>query len=128
VSRNRKIQTIIISLILVASIYIAARSVFSVPKTPVRPSNITWNLDVDDQSAGKLPTYRVKVGDQVTLVAKPNKPGELHIHGFEKKVSLEPGHAIQVTLNCASPGLFVIHRHGPDGSSQRIGALDVRPL
>ncbi len=74
---------------------------------------------------GAVKTVRVTEGDAVELVFTGDEPAELHLHGYDLTLMLEPGVPASLSLTAKIAGRFPIeaHRFGPgdarDGKSQR---------
>lgn len=75
----------------------------------------------------EAPVFKVLQGDIVTLVIRSARAGELHVHGYEKKVVLQPGAEVSLTFTATQPGVFPVHLHDPDGSMRRLAMLEVQP-
>jgi hypothetical protein len=73
------------------------------------------------------PVFRATEGDTITLVIRSDQPGEVHVHGYEKKIVLAPSGEVQLTFVAADPGTFPIHLHDSDGSMHHLAMLEVQP-
>jgi hypothetical protein len=74
--------------------------------------------------AGSVKTITVKKGDKVTIRAKSDTADELHIHGYDKEVELEPGKTGSITFTADIDGIFAIELHHSDS---QVGTLRVNP-
>jgi FtsP/CotA-like multicopper oxidase with cupredoxin domain len=85
---------------------------------------------------GALPAdrrlIRVTQGDVIRLRFSTDRPGELHIHGYDIERKLVPGTVTEVTITARAAGRFPIHLHGapaPAGSQgdDDLAILEVYP-
>lgn len=88
----------------------------------------TYMLSISVPRLGEEPTvFKAMQGDTVTLMIRSDRPGEVHIHGYEKRVVLEPGVEVSLSFRATDAGLFAIHLHDPDGSMHGLAILEVQP-
>jgi hypothetical protein len=65
-------------------------------------------------------------GQQLTLTIITQRAGEIHIHGYEKEMEVEPGDTATFTFSTTLPGQFHIELHTPNnGPEIEIGILTV---
>ena len=67
-------------------------------------------------SGGRVdpPVGRVEVGKggTVRLTVTSDVPDELHVHGYDRRLTLEPGRAATLEFRADLTGLFEIETHG----------------
>jgi hypothetical protein len=62
----------------------------------------------------------------VTLTVASETAGELHLHGYDAEVDLEPGGTETIEFTADLPGQFIIEFHDPSGKGEtEIGVLTV---
>lgn len=66
----------------------------------------------------------VTEGDQVTLHITSDQPVELHLHGYDRALDLEPGVPATLALDAKLTGNFPIEN---EGKKADLGALIVKP-
>jgi hypothetical protein len=71
-------------------------------------------------------TVKVDKGETVTIRARSDKAGTLHVHGYNKMVELKPGQTGRVTFKANIDGEFEIELHYTGGETQ-VGVLRVSP-
>lgn len=95
-----------------------------------------YRLSVSAVRPGEeLPVFKATQGDTVTLLISSDRPGEAHVHGYEKKIVLEPGGDVALILIAETAGLYPVHLHErlnlhePDGPilHRHLAALEVQP-
>jgi len=65
-------------------------------------------------------------GQELTLAITAEQAGEIHIHGYEKEMEVQPGDTATFTFNATLPGQFPIELHTPNnGPEIDIGILTV---
>lgn len=65
-------------------------------------------------------------GQQLILTIITQRAGEIHIHGYEKEMEVEPGDTATFTFSTTLPGQFHIELHTPNnGPEIEIGILTV---
>lgn len=71
-------------------------------------------------------TISVCKGQELTLIITTQRAGEIHLHGYEKEMDVEPGDTAKFTFSLTLPGQFPIELHTPDnGPEVDIGILTV---
>lgn len=63
-------------------------------------------------------------GDQVTLRFTAERPRELHLHGYDREVEIEPGETATLSLEATRTGRFEVEDHD---SGAGLGSLIVEP-
>lgn len=97
-----------------------------------------YRLSISALSPGEvLPVFKATQGDTVTLAIRSDRPGELDVHGYEKKIDLEPDGEVTLTFTADKAGAFPMYLHmhepldpnEPDGpvSHRHLATLDVQP-
>lgn len=65
-------------------------------------------------------------GQELTLKITSERAGEIHLHGYEEEMEVEPGDTATFTFNTTLPGQFPIELHTPNnGPEIEIGILTV---
>lgn len=65
-------------------------------------------------------------GQELTLIIVTERAGEIHIHGYEKEVEVEPGDTATFKFNATLSGQFPIELHSANnGTETGIGILTV---
>lgn len=77
-------------------------------------------------SPGVTRTVKAEKGDVVVIRARASKAGELHVHGYDKHVTLVPGKTVRLTMKATYDGEFPIEFHFAD-AQQEAGTLRVNP-
>lgn len=78
-------------------------------------------------TTGKVRTIKVKKGETVVIRAKASSTGEMHVHGYDKEVSLKPNEVVRVKFKATIDGEFPIEFHLPAGDHADVGTLRVSP-
>lgn len=63
---------------------------------------------VDGKVAGGVQRISVEPAQQVTLRITSDVPEELHVHGYDLTLDLEPGEAGELTFTADIPGVFEV--------------------
>ena len=60
------------------------------------------------------PVQRVEVGkgSAITLTVTSDVPDELHVHGYDRKLALNPGQPATLEFRADTAGMFEIETHG----------------
>jgi hypothetical protein len=72
------------------------------PAGPVQVSVVVTGGDITPAPK----TYDVALGDEVSIKVTSDVAEEVHLHGYDKMVELEPGVAGEVTFTADIPGVF----------------------
>ena len=65
-------------------------------------------------------------GQELTLTITTERAGEIHFHGYEEEMDVEPGDTATFTFSLTLPGQFPIELHTPNnGPEIEIGILTV---
>jgi len=78
-------------------------------------------------TTAKVRTIKVKKGQTVVIRAKSTTTGEMHIHGYDKEVSLKPDEVVRSKFKATIDGEFEIEFHLPAGDHAAVGVLRVSP-
>ncbi|MDQ3856257.1 MAG: cupredoxin domain-containing protein [Chloroflexota bacterium] len=87
------------------------------------PQHRTLEARIQD---GKLSPATIEVyeGDQLTLRLTSDKAAELHLHGYDRELEVEPGETATLELKADQGGRFELEDHD---SGAPLGQLVVRP-
>jgi hypothetical protein len=78
-------------------------------------------------TTSKVRTIKVNKGETVVIRAKASSTGEMHVHGYDKEVSLKPNEVVRVKFKATIDGEFPIEFHLPAGDHADVGILRVSP-
>lgn len=59
----------------------------------------------------ELPVFKVKQGDRVTFRIRSAVTGEANIHGYEKKITLQPEREVTLSFIADNLGMYPLHLH-----------------
>jgi len=76
---------------------------------------------------GSLPVLKTAQGDTVTLVVSSDRPGLVHLDGYEKVALLRAGGEVSLTFTASRAGRFGVHVHDPDAGTHGLATLEVDP-
>lgn len=77
-------------------------------------------------TAGVTKTITVDKGETVVIRGRADGAGEMHVHGYDKEVELEPGKIARIKLKATIDGEFPIEFHLASGHAD-VGTLRVNP-
>ena len=86
----------------------------AVPSSPVPATAEVTPLTlvlVDGEVTGDTPLARLSVGRPVRLSVTSDVADELHVHGVDETVALEPGEPAVLEFTPESPGRFEVELH-----------------
>lgn len=84
------------------------------PKPPAEETVVPF--EVADGKRAKGPAgVEVKVGDRVVIQVTTDAPDELHVHGYEKTLKIEPGKPATLRFTAHLPGVWEIELHEGGG-------------
>jgi hypothetical protein len=90
--------------------------------------SISFGLAVAPPQSGTIsPTLIAHRGDKVTILIRSELVGDLHLHGYDREVALEPGARASLAFQANRTGQFPIELHGPAGRHPDIAKLVVEP-
>jgi hypothetical protein len=78
----------------------------------------------DGRPAGGVRTFRYERGDVIRLRIAADAPGEVHIHGFDREVAVDPSGARMVRMRADLEGIFEVEEHD---SGELLARLEIRP-
>lgn len=73
----------------------------------------TVELTVTADAPAETRTVTVPLGSPVTLKVTSEVDGVLHVHGYEREVSLATGATVEETFTASMAGAFEIETHDP---------------
>jgi uncharacterized cupredoxin-like copper-binding protein len=79
---------------------------------------------INGKLADGTTTINVQQNQNLTFDITADKADELHIHGYDKEIKLEPGKLQTVTFKADKAGSFETELHG---ANVRVFLLDVQP-
>ncbi len=104
----------------VAGIPVPSLALFPTAAAAARDSGVTQRFSVainQRRVAAAMRVLRVAQGDTVEITIASDEEAELHLHGYDILVSLEPGKPAILRFEAKFAGRFAIeaHRFGPPG-------------
>jgi hypothetical protein len=81
------------------------------------------------EPVGGVQDFKVKKGDQVTIVVTADAPDDIHIHGVDIEKSVEPGRPTTFRFTANIEGIFDIESHVAEhqGREPQMAKLTVEP-
>ena len=126
--RIRAVLWIAAAVVMLAATYWGLQRFLSEQQVTGETHSLTFQLYIPAiLSNEQPPTLKVVQGDTVTLHVRSERAGEIHVHGYEKKLTLEPGGVATLSFVAQNPGLFALHLHDPDETMHGLATLEVRP-
>lgn len=101
----------------------AAESTSSTPNNAVATLNTATFTIRDGAKSSGPDLVEARRGDTVTFGITADKPEQLHIHGYDKHVELQPG-ANQVQFVADIPGTFEVELHSTDSLVTRVRVVE----
>ena len=81
-----------------------------------------FEVTIADRKVAKGgPTIRVTEGDRVVIVWHSDEIGELHLHGYDISIALNPDEATETVIDAQVAGRFPLTSHGFGGESHSHG-------
>lgn len=121
----RNLVVILITIILLIVLFLLLRPGASTPessdakKTQKEP--VALAVNGNNMSPAEV---SVTEGDQVNLEITSDRPIELHLHGYDLTVEVEPGEPEELSFEATTTGRFAIEDHETEAE---LGALLVQP-
>jgi hypothetical protein len=79
---------------------------------PVWAAQQSARFEVKQQRiANPSPTVRIRQGDTLVLELRSDAPMDLHLHGYDLMLSLQPGMPGRLQLQAQVPGRFPLSAH-----------------
>ena len=76
----------------------------------------TIDISIREGKVAGKNVVRVPKGETVTLRWISDKPLALHLHGYDKEVTVTPGKPAEMTFEARATGRFPVEIHGDGGS------------
>jgi plastocyanin len=93
------------------------------PTQTAAPKSFAYQIQ-DGQILKGPETIKVTQGDTVVIMASSNVNDELHLHGYDKKVLLEPNKPTAITFTANRTGRFELELHKSD---KVIATVEIQP-
>jgi uncharacterized cupredoxin-like copper-binding protein len=78
-------------------------------------SSLTLRVTVKGKDVTPAPgDFELRAGQTLHLTVTSDHDDELHVHGFEKEVSLSAGRPTTLDLVTSQPGSYVVETHHPE--------------
>ncbi|MDP2670972.1 MAG: hypothetical protein Q8P13_00705 [bacterium] len=87
------------------------------------PKTFEWTIQGKKLLSGQE-TLKVTEGEEVSLKVSADEADELHLHGYDVAVDLEPGETVELKVKADKTGRFVIEL---EEAKVDLGALEVSP-
>jgi hypothetical protein len=80
---------------------------------------------IEGEPLGGAPTFQVTQGDEVAILVTSDGEGELHLHGYDLALPLEPGQVTALRFQAGLSGRYpaALHHHRQGGGGHGTGAL-----
>jgi plastocyanin len=116
---TRAVILILITILALGGLFFALR-----PDPPAEgPQERT--VDVEIRGDAMEPAeIAVDEGDEVTLRVTSDRPVELHLHGYDRELEVEPGETAELSFEATLTGRFEIEDHQ---TGEELGTLVVQP-
>lgn len=94
---------------------------------------IAFDLKIETgRVAAETRLIRVRQGDNVRLRFTSDKPIDLHLHGYDIELRVEPGKAADMAFTARAAGRFPVEQHKPHTQGHSHGEaplvrIEVRP-
>ncbi len=85
--------------------------------SPESPDTVSRTLDVviaDGKVSPNAERVEVKVGTTVILSVRSDVADELHVHGYDEELAVEPGTPATLEFAADEPGRFEVETHESD--------------
>jgi hypothetical protein len=115
-----------LTILLLGALYWGVKSTMKGGHERTGPHIRVFHLMVSN-SVHESPVFVVSQGDTVTLVIRSDRAGEVHVHLYEKKVTLKPEGEVTLTFSATDAGMFPVHLHDADGTMTHLAMLEVHP-
>ena len=128
VRRGRALTVTVVTVCLLAAMYVAFRS--SVKQQPEPPRTRTYRIRIEGLRLASGPARLVATqGDSIALTVTADRAGTLHVHEYEQHIviDLQPGREMTSSFTADRPGRFGVHLIGADGSHAEVAAVEVLP-
>lgn len=101
---------------------------------PAAHRSFELSIGPPDPAAG-FPSFTAMQGDTITLAIRSDRPGEVNVHGYEKRVAIGPGEESALSFVVKDAGVFPVHLHelaGPDAHHgdimhRHLATIEVQP-
>jgi hypothetical protein len=91
--------------------------------SPAATEERVFRLETSESGS---PTFRVREGDFVTIEITSREAQDLHLHGYDLELHLEPGQRGQLRFEALHSGRFPAEAHGA-GNEGALFYLEVLP-
>lgn len=109
----------LVAVLVLGGLFVALR-----PDPPAAgPEERTVEVELQDDTMSPE-EITVGEGDRVTLKFTADRPRELHLHGYDRELEVEPGETATLSLEATLTGRFEVEAHETGAG---LGALVVQP-
>ena len=117
----------VLAIALLCGLYIVLRSSLGAYDRSAHQRDV-YTLSVSSGQPGHtLPVFAANQGDTVSLIVSSDRNAELHVHGYEKSVAINPAGKVTLTFVARYAGNFPIHVHERNGTMLQLAVLEVQP-
>lgn len=110
---------VLIAVLVLGGLFVALRP--DPPAAGPEERAVEVEIQGDEMSPAEV---TVGEGDRVTLKFTADRPRELHLHGYDREVEIEPGETATLSLEATLTGRFEVEAHETGAG---LGALIVQP-
>jgi FtsP/CotA-like multicopper oxidase with cupredoxin domain len=119
---KKKIVLIVVAIIILVGLFIALKPS---SKPAQQPALTTFNYVINNGQITSGPdTITLKQGDAVKIEVTSDTNDELHLHGYNKEIELEPNKPTSIDFNANLTGRFELELHKAD---KVIAQVEVQP-
>src|SRR6267154_4416995 len=98
-----------VAIVLFGGIYWGSRAWLGERTRSAQVLTYSLLLSTSPRRGAQSPVFEARQGDTVTFVVRSDMPGEVHVHGVEKKIVLQPGGVVKLTFRADRVGVFPVH-------------------
>jgi hypothetical protein len=98
----------------------------AVPDSP-RPAEGFRLVIADARPGVETPVFQAKQGEPISFAITSNRPGTLEVHGYNRRIAIQPGVEATFAFKAELAGRFPIDLHGRDGKHVEVTALEIMP-
>jgi hypothetical protein len=74
-----------------------------------------------------FPIFRAVQGHTLSLTIRSERPGSVHVHGYDRFVDLVPHHDVTLTFEAKDAGLYPVHLHGEGDVMEHLATFEIQP-
>lgn len=131
--RNRAVLTVLVAIALLGGLYWVIEKQLAGQEAPAEVAD-DFRLEIPllDPNAPPhapegFPTFKAMQGETLTLTIHSERPGSVHVHGYERYVDLVPHADVTLTFEAKDAGLFPVHLHDADNVMEHLAVFEILP-